>query len=47
MKTLGIHSKGFRFESKEKAIEGAETVGMPFRGLAMPRLTSRRPSFYG
>ena len=26
MKTLGIHSKGFRFESKEKAIEGAEAV---------------------
>ena len=26
MRTLGIHSKGFRFESKERAIEGAEAV---------------------
>ena len=25
----------------------AKTAGMPFRGLAMPRMISRRPSFYG
>lgn len=26
MRTLGIHSKGFRFESRDKAIDGAEVI---------------------